>query len=69
MGNREVEIDKFILAVVVEEGQRDRVGGCGTPVFYAENQEEQDKIATYLARITSGVIHDLENGVYIIVRH
>lgn len=67
MESKEVEIDKFVLAIVAQ--QRDKVGGCGTPIFYAENQEEQDKIATYLARITSGVIHDLENGVYIIVRH
>ena len=64
-----MEIDKYILAVVVQKEGRDKVGGCGTPVFYAEDQEEQDKIATYLSRITSGVIHDLENGVYIIVRH
>lgn len=48
---------------------RHKVGGCGTPIIYAADKEEQDRIATYLARITAGVIHDLENGVYIIVRH
>lgn len=62
-----MEINKFILAIVAQK--RDKVGGCGTPIFYAESQEEQDKIATYLARITAGVVHDLENGIYIIVRH
>lgn len=62
-----MEIEKFILAVVTLS--RHKVGGCGTPIFYAADKEEQDTVATYLARITSGVIHDLENGVYIIVRH
>lgn len=62
-----MEIEKFILAVVTLDPHK--VGGCGTPIFHATDKDEQDKIATYLARITSGVIHDLENGVYIIVRH
>ncbi|MGI6309081.1 MAG: capping complex subunit for YIEGIA [Dethiobacteria bacterium] len=62
-----MEINKFILAIVTRE--RNKVGGCGTPIFYAASKEEQDTIATYLARITAGVVHDLENGVYIIVRH
>ncbi len=44
-------------------------GGGGAPVFVARDKEEQDRIATYLARITAGVVHDLENGVYILVKH
>lgn len=57
---------KNILAAITIDPSR--VGG-GIPIFYAENQEEQEKISTYLARITEGVIHDLENGVYILVKH
>ncbi|NLC12307.1 MAG: hypothetical protein GX767_08675 [Firmicutes bacterium] len=63
----ETTIKKYILAVVTVN--KDLVGGGGAPFFYASSQEEQDKIATYLARITESVIHDLENGVYIIVKH
>ena len=62
-----MDIDNYILAIVTQ--QRDKIGGSGTPIFYAENQVEQDKIATTLARITAGVVHDLGNGIYIIVRH
>jgi hypothetical protein len=62
-----VEIEKFILAIVALDAEK--VGGCGTPIFFAANKDEQDKIATYLARITEGVVHDLENGTYIVVKH
>ncbi|MDO9535773.1 MAG: hypothetical protein Q7J85_10700 [Bacillota bacterium] len=62
-----MELEKFILAIVALDAEK--VGGCGTPVFFAVNKEEQDKIATYLARITEGVVHDLENGTYIVVKH
>jgi cell wall assembly regulator SMI1 len=62
-----MELNKFILAVIALKPGK--VGGCGAPIFYVENKEEQDKIATTLARITEGVVHDLENGIYIIVKH
>lgn len=62
-----MELEKFILAIVALDA--DKVGGCGTPIFFAANKEEQDKTAMYLARITEGVVHDLENGTYIIVKH
>jgi hypothetical protein len=62
-----VELNKFILAIIALEPEK--VGGCGAPIFYAVNREEQDKIAITLARITEGVVHDLENGTYIIVKH
>lgn len=62
-----MELNKFILAVITLEPEK--VGGCGTPIFYAATKEEQDKIATTLARITEGVVHDLENGTYIIIKH
>lgn len=61
-----VLINKSILAVVTLN--RELVGG-GAPVFLARDQQELDRISTYLSRITGGVTHDLENGVYILVRH
>ncbi len=45
------------------------VGSGGAPVFVVRDRAEQDRIATYLARITGGIVHDLENGVYILVKH
>ncbi len=62
-----MELNKFILAIITVEPAK--VSGCGAPVFFADSREEQDRIALYLARITEGVIHDLENGVYILVKH
>ena len=41
----------------------------GTPIFLARSREEQERIAIYLSRILPGGVHDLENGVMIIVRH
>ncbi|MGI6648454.1 MAG: capping complex subunit for YIEGIA [Bacillota bacterium] len=46
-----------------------KVAGGGAPVFIVEDQEQQEKISLYLSRVLNGAIHDLENGVYIIVGH
>lgn len=48
--------------------RKDLAGG-GVPVFPAETEEEREQVARLLAKILRGVVHDLENGVYIIVRH
>ncbi|NLM68777.1 MAG: hypothetical protein GX177_02105 [Firmicutes bacterium] len=55
-----------ILAVITTN--RDRVGGSA-PIFYADSHEELEQISIYLARIFMAAIHDLGNGVYIIVKH
>jgi len=60
-------ISKSILAVIARDPGL--VQGGGAPVFIARDQAEQDRIATYLARITEGVVHDLENGLYVLVKH
>ena len=58
--------EKRILAVVTLN--MDRVAG-GAPVFLAQNEEERERIALYIARTLDAMVHDLENGTYIIVRH
>ncbi len=63
----DTSIKKLILAVILQDPEL--VRGGGAPVFIARDRIEQDRIATYLARITEGVVHDLENGVYILVKH
>jgi len=57
----------YILAIVTVNGELVKGGGC--PVFLARDQEDQERISLYLARILGGVVHDLENGVYFICRH
>jgi hypothetical protein len=60
------EITQTILAVVTIK--EDIVAG-GAPIFYAKDQEEQERLALYLSRILKAMVHDLENGVYILVKH
>ncbi|MDD3652795.1 MAG: hypothetical protein PHO01_01225 [Desulfotomaculaceae bacterium] len=55
-----------ILAVVTLN--MERVSG-GTPIFFAQNEEEQERTALYLAKILDAMTHDLGNGIYVIVRH
>ncbi len=62
----DVSISKYILAAVTINP--DLVGGS-IPVFYVSDEKEQQKISTYLGRILEGVVHDMENGVYIVVKH
>lgn len=59
-------ISNYILAVITLDAA---LAGGGAPLFLARDRSEQDRIATYLARVTGGVVHDLENGVYILVKH
>lgn len=59
-------LESFILAIVTVDPEKVR-GSC--PLFLAHNAEEQERISLLLARILGGIVHDLENGVYIIVKH
>ncbi len=63
----ETSVTKYILAIITMDTTL--VEGGGAPVFRVSDRTEQDKVATYIARITEGVVHDLENGVYIVVKH
>ena len=62
----EIALTNCILAAV--STAPDKVSGA-CPVFIAANQEEQQKTSMLLARIMGGIVHDLENGVFIIVKH
>lgn len=55
-----------ILAVITLH--KEEVSG-GVPIFLAKNEAAQEKIARYLAKILDAAVHDLENGIYLIVRH
>ncbi len=56
----------IILAIVALD--KDQVSG-GAPIFFARDKAEQERTASYLARIFDAMAHDLENGSYILVRH
>lgn len=63
----DIALKEYILAVVVLEGVKVEGGGC--LIFQAKNGQEQEKTSLYLASILGGVVHDLENGVFLICRH
>lgn len=60
------ELVGTVLAVITVDPEL--VAG-GAPIFIAGTKEEQEKMALVLSRILKGMVHDLENGVLIIVKH
>ncbi|MBI2874061.1 MAG: hypothetical protein HYY09_03145 [Firmicutes bacterium] len=62
----DVELNRAVMAVITRE-QRKTAGGA--PIFHVESDEEMTRVAGNLARILDGIVHDLENGVWIVVRH
>ncbi|HQA08094.1 MAG TPA: hypothetical protein PLM20_08305 [Syntrophomonadaceae bacterium] len=60
-------LKEVILAVVTWNPAKVSGGWC--PVFIAQDQKEMEKISLLLARILGGMVHDLENDVFIIVKH
>lgn len=57
---------KKILAVVTLN--MESVSG-GAPIFFARDEEEQEKIVRYISNVLDAMVHDLENGTYIVVKH
>lgn len=65
--NLDVGFREAILAIITTD--ESKVMGGSVPVFLARDEEEKEKISLMLAKVTSGIIHDLRNGCYVIVRH
>lgn len=59
-------MDKRVLAVCTMD--KVKVGG-GAPIFYASDQDELSELALLLSRVFGAAVHDLHNGVFIIVKH
>jgi len=63
----DIQLNKVILAIVTTD--KEKVSGGSVPTFYCADEEERERISTLLSRITEGMVHDLQNGCYILVRH
>mgnify|MGYP000922542023 FL=1 len=63
----EIQLTKQIIAIVTLD--KEKVYAGSAPIFVAEDEEEQQRIAMYITRITFGMVHDLGKGVLIIVKH
>lgn len=55
-----------LLAVVTTN--KEAVGG-DIPIFFATNPEDQARVANSLSRILKAMVHDVGDGVFIVVRH
>lgn len=62
----DIGIRDNIIAIV---SLNKKVSSSTTPIFYVDTEEEQEEIALLIAKITFGMVHDLRNGVYVVVRH
>jgi len=62
----EIAIKEEILAVVT--AYPNKVQG-NVAVFITQNDKESEHLGLLLSRILKAMVHDLENGVYIIVKH
>ncbi|WP_353894380.1 hypothetical protein PRVXH_001177 [Proteinivorax hydrogeniformans] len=64
------DLVRVIVAIVVTPDDEDKVKDGGmAPIFVAKDRQEQQKISMYISRITQSVLHDLENGVLMLVKH
>lgn len=61
----EVTIQKAILAAITD----DLAKVSGVPAFLAGDEQSRQKKALYLSRILQGAVHDLGDGVLIVVKH
>lgn len=63
----DIGIKDSILAIITIDNKV--VAGGSVPTFYAKDVKEQKEVAMKISKITTGAIHDLENGCLVIVRH
>ncbi len=63
----DIGIKDNILAIVTTN--KDIVSSTTVPIFYANSEEHKERLALMVAKVTMGMVHDLENGVYVVVKH
>lgn len=63
----DIALKDTILAIVTTD--KSKIGASGIPVFLASDEKEREKTSLLIAKITAGMVHDLENGCYVIVKH
>ncbi|SHJ13539.1 hypothetical protein SAMN02745975_01356 [Geosporobacter subterraneus DSM 17957] len=56
-----------VIAVITRDEKA--VSVATVPTFYAKTEQQQEAIAFYLSKVTTGMVHDLGNGCYVVVKH
>ncbi|MDK2920140.1 MAG: hypothetical protein PWQ37_2873 [Candidatus Petromonas sp.] len=62
----DIGIKENILAIIT---LNKNVSSATAPIFYVDTKEEQEETALLIAKITLGMVHDLRNGIYVVVKH
>ncbi|SMB94435.1 hypothetical protein SAMN00017405_0207 [Desulfonispora thiosulfatigenes DSM 11270] len=62
----EVALTEQILAIITLD--KDKVNG-NVPTFFVNDENEAEHTSLLLSKVLKGMVHDLENGVFIIVKH
>ncbi|KUO50483.1 MAG: hypothetical protein APF76_07455 [Desulfitibacter sp. BRH_c19] len=60
-------MDSGVLLAIVTTNL-DLVKGGAAPIFIAKDEEEMEKLSLLMSRIFKAMVHDLENGVYLLYR-
>ncbi|MTI47766.1 capping complex subunit for YIEGIA [Sporosalibacterium faouarense] len=63
----DVGFKEDILAIITTN--KELVSSGTTPIFYARDEDEKERVALLISKVTMGMVHDLENGSYVIVKH
>ncbi len=66
MGN-DIGINSYTMAVITTDKNMTTSGGC--PIFYASNDDELQNKAMLMAKCVDGIVHQISDGVLIVVKH
>ncbi len=56
-----------IVAIVTTD--KNKILHSGVATFFCKSIEERDNVSLLISKVTQGMIHDLQNGCVIIVKH
>lgn len=62
-----IEINSAAMAVITTNHKMNSIGGC--PIFYANDDDELQKRAMLFAKCVNGMVHELYDGVLVVVKH
>ncbi|WP_243446476.1 capping complex subunit for YIEGIA [Romboutsia weinsteinii] len=62
-----VGLNEYTLAIITTDQNIKNIGGC--PVFYADDSKDLQNKAMLMAKCVSGMVHEIDKGTLIVVKH
>lgn len=62
-----VGVNDYTLGIITTDKNMKNIGGC--PLFYANDEQDLQKKAMLMAKSVGGMVHELDKGILIIVKH